>query len=119
MRWCSSSQADPNSIVRGDDEVVLEFAGRSERDAQESRQIGLRSTAASLGHVGPNRNTATPHLRRQTVQVCPWEALSSEINGSTQVSRPLPYFEFPEVLHDSIMRGLGGGEVPVCRAEVP
>src|SRR5439155_11228650 len=92
--------------VLGHDQVMLELTGRSERDAQESRQIGLCSAAAPLGYVGANRDRALSHLGCETKQLVARKTSSGEIHPATEMPSLSPRLKFPEVLHDPILRRL-------------
>src|SRR5947207_14870011 len=80
--------------ISGQQQVILQFAGRSARDGAEPCQLAVPVPAAALGEVGADGRTGAADLTGQTVGLFSWEARRRPVNLQGQMMSFLPHLHW-------------------------
>jgi hypothetical protein len=91
--------------IMGKQELILDFACRTGRNAEESGKFSLPLAPAAFSDVGGDRDGSPPQLDHQSETFLNREALSVSINLQRTAMRLMPDFEFFEVSHGLLYVG--------------
>lgn len=93
LLWSEKSQ-----VLRQQNETD-QFIGRASSDVQELPEFGVCRSATSLRNICWDGGRGSSHLAGQAKFFGSGVSSRRAINIQRQTLAPLPYFEFPEVLH--------------------